>query len=231
MTSQAKFVVSIHIPKTAGTTLAEIMSRCYNKRVIYDYDGYSSPETPSSLIQKNTPFIQEYFVALHGHFYAKKYFDIFPNAAFVSAVRHPVDRVVSQYLHEMNEESSDAWYHDDIVSGRMDLPTFAAQPGIGDAMSLHLQGRLPAEYDLLIIMEQLRMSLALFEKIIMPLNLQTYYGIPVKLPVENFGGKRERQKEVREMERQEVFTKTAPDNAIYAEALRIFEQKVAKFLQ
>jgi hypothetical protein len=131
------FVVSIHIPKTAGTTVADIFSRCFNRRVIYDYDGYDHPIAAPDFA-RNKKFISSHFVVLHGHFLASKYLDIFPDARFVATLRHPVDRTISQYLHELNEISSDAWYHDDVVSGHMDVVTFAAQDGVRDAMAQHL---------------------------------------------------------------------------------------------
>ena len=102
-----RFVVSTHIPKTAGTTLSAVFERCLYRRIIYDYDGYSNPETPRADIVAHSEFVSSYFAVLHGHFYSKKYFTLFPDAAFVATVRDPVDRIVSQYFHELNENSPD----------------------------------------------------------------------------------------------------------------------------
>jgi hypothetical protein len=113
---------------------------------MYDYEDYSYSQDILPEVRENARFIRSYFDVLHGHFFASKYFDAFPDAAFVATLRHPVDRIVSQFLHELNEDSSLSWYHGDITSGRMDIVDFAGQNGIHDAMSQHLAGRDLADY-------------------------------------------------------------------------------------
>src|ERR1700722_7040790 len=145
------FVVSIRIPKTAGTTLADVFSRCY-RNVLYDYSGYENPVADPDFIH-HLDFVRKHFEVLHGHFLFSKYVNLFPEAKFIATLRHPVERTISQYIHELNEDSSSSWYHDDVVPGRMDVVTFAAQDGVRNAMSAHLQGRAVRDYDLLLISE------------------------------------------------------------------------------
>jgi hypothetical protein len=129
------FIVSIHIPKTAGTSLGVVYDRCFNRRVFYDYEDYFKPQVVSKAVADNARFIESHFKVVHGHFLAQKYFPVFPTAKYVAVLRHPVDRVISQYAHELNEHSSAAWYHNDIVSGKMSIVDFAVQDGIHDADS------------------------------------------------------------------------------------------------
>lgn len=98
-----KFIVSVHIPKTAGTTLATIYDRAFNRKVFYDYDGYETAGVASELVKANADFISSQFRVLHGHFFTSKYLSVFPNAKYVSLLRHPVERLISQYIHELNE--------------------------------------------------------------------------------------------------------------------------------
>jgi hypothetical protein len=220
------FTVSVHIPKTAGTTVAEVFSRCRNKRVIFDYDGYQSPLSPSEIVVKNAGFIKEYFDVIHGHFYARKYFDLFSDAAFVSTLRHPVDRVISQFMHELNEESDDAMYHHDVQSGKMDVVEFASQPGIGDAMARHLEGKALKDYDLLIITEDLTRSLQLYSQTISKLALGFHFGDTIEIPVTNQGKLRKNNITFDIATRRAIFEKTKEDNAVYAEAYSLHERKL-----
>ena len=219
------FVVSIHIPKTAGTTVADIFSRCFNRRVIYDYDGYDHPIAAPDFA-RNKKFISSHFVVLHGHFLASKYLDIFPDARCVATLRHPVDRTISQYLHELNEISSDAWYHDDVVSGHMDVVTFAAQDGVRDAMAQHLRGRSLREYDLLMISEYLELSVRLFIRDVRFLGLEYAYGVPPQLPRINPTANRETLVQFGDHIKAAIFEKTKEDNEIYREATEIFYAKL-----
>jgi hypothetical protein len=228
--TQKNLTVSIHIPKTAGTTVAEIFSRCFRRSVIFDYDGYSNPFVASDLIVRHAEFINKYFNVLHGHFYAKKYFNIFPNAAFVATLRHPVDRVISQFMHEFNEHSDDAFYHKAIQNGEMDIVDFAAEPGVGDAMSLHLSGRPLHEYDLLIISEELRKSMWIYSVTINNLHLDSHFGQNIDLPRANEGVARANSIGFDEKMRAAIFDRTQPDNAVYAEAVSLLNQKAQEYL-
>jgi hypothetical protein len=227
---QDRFTVSIHIPKTAGTTLAEVFSRTLKRRIVFDYEGYENPANPNTLILEHKEFVEQYFKVLHGHFYATKYLDVFPDAAFISTVRHPVDRVISQYLHEYNEQSGDAAYHAAIREGRMSVIDFAEQPGIGDAMQRHLQGRALADYDLLLVSEDFLRSVVVFAATIADLPMQYAFGVPVQLPRMNEGVARMRGIDFDEKTRQEIFARTQPDNAVYAEAVSLLAAKVERYL-
>jgi len=224
-TTRNNLTVSIHIPKTAGTTVAEIFSRCFRRRVIFDYDGYSNPVAASELVVKHAEFIERYFDVLHGHFYAKKYFNLFPDAAFIAALRHPVDRVISQFMHEYNERSDDAFYHKSIQNGEMDVVDFAGQPGVGDAMSLHLSGRPLNEYDLLLISEDLRTSMMIYSATINNLELSTHFGLNIDLPRANEGVARANSIEFDEKTRVAIFDRTQSDNELYAEAVSLLHRK------
>jgi hypothetical protein len=212
------FIVSIHIPKTAGTTVAEVFSRCFNRRVLFDYETYDKSQTVNREVGNNVDFIRSYFDVIHGHFYAWKYLDVFRDAKFIASIRHPVERVISQYLHELNEDSSSASYHDDLVSGRMDVVDFAGLEGIGDAMYRHLAGRALNDYDLFIVSESLELSLRLFSLTVRPIDLDRHFGSPWKLPRENVGVARRRTMEFGQDVRLQIFNKTKLDNAVYAEA-------------
>lgn len=225
MVESSRFAVSVHVPKTAGTAVAEVFSRCLNRRIIFDYDGYTSPKKASPLIYENKDFIESYFNVLHGHFYAGKYFEVFPNAAFVATVRHPIGRVISQYMHEFNESSDDAMFHNAIQAGEMDVVEFASQPGVGDAMSVHLEGRDLKDYDLLLISEDLVRSLQVYSNTITDLKLTNHFGNPIILPRANDGASRANTLTFDQKTKEAIFEKTKADNELYAEAVSLLNTK------
>jgi hypothetical protein len=216
------FVISIHIPKTAGTTVGQVFSQCFNRRVLFDYDGYDKKPIINPELKQNIRFVRSYFDVLHGHFYAWKYFDAFADAKFVATVRHPVQRVISQYLHELYEDSPTSVYHHDLVSGRLDIVDFAGMDGIGDALFRHLAGRSLKDYDLFIVYENFELSLRLFSVIVRPIDLHRYFGDPLILPRENVGTSRGKTTAFSQDVLLKIFNKTALDNEVYAEVESIF---------
>jgi hypothetical protein len=225
------FIVSIHVPKTAGTTVAAVFDRCFRRRVLFDYDDdYTKAAVPDPRIVANRDFISSYFSAIHGHFYARRYLDVFPEADYVATLRHPVDRVISQYLHELNENSADARFHEEIASGRMDVVQFAEQPGIGSLMSEHLIGIDISDVRSLIISENLRVSMAVFSKKVADLSLDHHFGTPFVLPVLNTRNDRPLSRQITHEERQEIYLRTPEDNALYRKAEEILRNDAKTFL-
>jgi hypothetical protein len=220
------FIVSIHIPKTAGNSLGLIFDRSFRRRIMYDYQDYSYSQDILPEVRENAGFIRSYFDVLHGHFFASKYFDAFPDAAFVATLRHPVDRIVSQFLHELNEDSSLSWYHKDITSGRMDIVDFAGQNGVRDAMSQHLAGRDLADYAVLLISERFMQSLQVMNAFVRELDLETHFGSPPVLPYLNRANDRPRGIEINQTQREAIFNVSKADNEVYATGVRLLEGRL-----
>lgn len=159
-------IVSIHIPKTAGTTLGALFDSSTGKRVMFDYDdNYRDVAKPQQMIRAHAEFISWFFQVLHGHFYYTKYASVFPDAQFVTCLRHPVDRVVSQYYHVgMLPDGQSDWRTPEIRAGKMNVVEFAkSDANISKAMSVHLDGRDIEHYDHVFFTEALERSCRLFE--------------------------------------------------------------------
>lgn len=86
-------ILSIHIPKTAGTTFRELLQAHFLDRICLhyygpmDYNGARLAEIPARID------------CLHGHFTARRFLDRYAHPALVTWLRHPVERVVSEYEH------------------------------------------------------------------------------------------------------------------------------------
>ena len=224
------FIVSIHVPKTAGTSLAQVFDRCFQRRIMYDYQGYREPQVVTPEVRQNTGFIRSYFDVLHGHFAAAKYLDVFPDAAFIATLRHPVSRVISHYIHELNENSPAAFYHDDLASGRMDIVEFAEQDGVGNAMASHLLGRELRDYAGLIISEHFQQSCYILSRTVRPLDLNAHFGVPAQFPMLNQAISRPCRPEIDQRTREAIFSCTGEDNEIYVRAIGLLKGRAVRYL-
>jgi len=81
-------LISIHIPKCAGSSVLNALAQSYRMRLLKDYPWKNVDPA------KVDPTVQ----CIHGHFPAAKYKN-FPNARFVTWMRHPVDRLQSHYIY------------------------------------------------------------------------------------------------------------------------------------
>jgi len=219
------FFVSIHIPKTGGTTLGQVLNQAFNYRVLMDYAPFDAYASCDPRIRAGRDFISSFFRGIHGHCNVRRHLDLFPDAQYISCVRHPVDRIISQYLHELNENSSEALFHKDIVEGRMSVVDFASITGVGGAMFRHLEGLEIEKYDLILITEALPVSLRLLQAKMRDLNLAKHFGSPIRLPVTNSHKQRKKIIEFDEKTRSEIYLRAPLDVEVYRRSVELFKEQ------
>lgn len=84
-------IISIHVPKTAGTTFGNILQQIYGvDRVFLDYPWTLPIEREES---------QPPFQVIHGHFPASKYQNFPDRVKRIVWMRNPIDRLVSHYFY------------------------------------------------------------------------------------------------------------------------------------
>ena len=90
--------ISVHVPKTAGTTFLKLISSVYGKNFKSDYLDIMNlnstilhGDKPSNIIPNN---IHKYKVIM-GHFRASKY--LYLKRPYIAWVRNPVDRAISHF--------------------------------------------------------------------------------------------------------------------------------------
>jgi len=157
--------ISIHIPKTAGTTLAYIFDYGSGRRIMYDYKADYSNAVMDDLDfwRLHRPFIERQFDFIHGHFFYRKYADLFPDADYLVCLRHPVERIISQYNHVLHEANPDDWQYRAITENDLDVVDYATFDGVPDAQVRHVEGRAIEDFEFVFLTETLRLSMLAFE--------------------------------------------------------------------
>lgn len=95
-------LVSIHIPKTAGTSLMHSLYSIYGKDNVAHLLRKNVNYCPNDLVKYTEPNTK----AILGHFFYSEIDSSIienDNIKFVTFVRHPLDRLVSNYFHFIKE--------------------------------------------------------------------------------------------------------------------------------
>lgn len=145
-------LISIHIPKTAGTSFAEIL------KYIYGYQQVGSlhiqkvdKQGTLGITYQDKPCRKDSFSVktkvLHGHFHYRRIATAFQppaNTPIITWLRHPVARVVSAYRYADNIyrlELSEAHPRLHILNTlKRNLMEFAQHPGNRNLCSKYLEG-------------------------------------------------------------------------------------------
>ena len=99
-------LISIHLPKTAGSSLGTTLKEWFGNRLLLDYGDLIGDESAQSMAHRakrktamlgKVSEISTAFDAIHGHFYADKYFEALPSADFAVLMRDPFSRIPSYY--------------------------------------------------------------------------------------------------------------------------------------
>lgn len=171
-------IISIHIPKTGGTTFLDILRECAEQVLYLDYD-YEAPSatavfrsgkkltvTPESIIDELESLPGR--SVIHGHFQAGKYVDRFPNAAYVTWLRDPVERIVSNYFywHRSQLPGDTKWEH--VTAEKMNLEQFAQLDFARDLQQAYLHPLTVEKFDFVGITEEYDRSIELFRRLFCP---------------------------------------------------------------
>src|SRR6185503_14500957 len=104
-----KLIVSVHIPKTGGTSLLQAIREGSFGNFLLDYDR---PAVRAGQLKQLAHRLKSYFTVrlkraellrdygiIHGHFLVGKYAFLHPQAEFITFMREPVARVISGYYY------------------------------------------------------------------------------------------------------------------------------------
>ncbi|MFQ5356641.1 MAG: hypothetical protein ACE5DY_09205, partial [Mariprofundaceae bacterium] len=81
-------ILSVHIPKTGGITLFNLLEQRFGKGLLTDYPDRQEMEGRTDLVE-----------AIHGHFEIADYLKQSPDARIITFLREPLDRALSHYYY------------------------------------------------------------------------------------------------------------------------------------
>ena len=118
-------LISVHLPKTAGSTFGKILlPPIYpQNQILYDYDNL-----PINILIEQGKLRTETRV-IHGHFPAQKYREYCPYAKIVIWLRNPINLLISLYYFgfSFTDRFFDA-NHRYVVENKLSFSDFLNQP-------------------------------------------------------------------------------------------------------
>lgn len=166
MTTPAPMLVSLHLPKTAGTSLRYAMRAQYGTRLLEDYDA-PPMQLPrgrrelSAIAAGVSPkrWLADDVVAIHGHFLPVKYRIALRgrHARYATWLRDPVERVQSHYHYWCRDYAGDdpaQPLRNRMVQERWSLERFCLGPEMRNLYQQYLWGFDPARFEFIGITER-----------------------------------------------------------------------------
>ncbi|MEB3343449.1 glycosyltransferase family 92 protein [Okeania sp.] len=124
-------IISVHVPKTAGTTFREQLIQAYGKEQVFlDYKKQPVEEVLSEIKSLNIR-------AIHGHFKVEKYDDYFPEAKRIIWIREPIKRLISNYWHQVTHFQNRKVLLHEVKFEKKKLIEYATRPDIKNLMFNH----------------------------------------------------------------------------------------------
>ena len=149
-------LISVHIPKCAGTSFRHVLQGLYGERIRLNYgEIFSRAQARPALVPAGT-------ACIHGHFFADAFDDFYPKATFITWLRHPVERVVSNYEHFLR---SPDWRDDccrALYGQRLGLREFAELEWMRNMATRYLADKSLAEFAFVGVAERFSESLHVF---------------------------------------------------------------------
>lgn len=149
-------LISVHIPKCAGTSFRTALRSCYRERLWENYGRiFSREQARRGIVPAGTRCI-------HGHFLADAFDDLFPERELITWLRHPVERVVSTYHHFLRTPD----FRDDccraLYEHKLTLREFADLDWMCNTASRYAADKVCSDFAFIGLVEQFEESLQRF---------------------------------------------------------------------
>jgi Sulfotransferase family len=171
-----KLIISIHIPKTGGTTFLEFLKAGVQEVLYLDW----GPGSKDNRLYRHRKRLAAQFESItdleslsgrsviHGHFKAGKYLPKFPKAIYVTWLRDPVERVASHYFFWQRRPFMDDALCNKVITEKMTLEEFARLEAIRNVQHRFLSPLGVEGFAFIGITEEYERSLELFRRLIYP---------------------------------------------------------------
>lgn len=155
-------LVSVHIPKTAGLSFADLLGRQFSGSLFLDYTDLHVPYPGCrETVSFGNVLVPAGVRCVHGHFLATKYERALPLGRAAVWLREPGQRLAShfQYASRQIAAGGQSWpWHRDLLS-------FVSAPPKRNDQTRFLDGRDLATFDFVGIVEEMDRSLALYGRV------------------------------------------------------------------
>lgn len=147
-------LLSVHIPKSAGTSFRNTLKDVYGEKHVVRTDiSMQNGDLMLNEVPVNPPVLPVDVRVCHGHFRLKEFYEMFPEHTqlpVITWLRNPAQRVISNYfflVQQIEQELIDK----DKQQGKWKrmqrtLPEFAADPRNQNRMSFFLEGKNIDDY-------------------------------------------------------------------------------------
>lgn len=149
-------IVSVHIPKCAGTSFAHFLGDVFKEGLCLHYPDQSLPTPPLGEII--TPATR----VIHGHFFADRFDTMIPTISYATWLRHPVDRLISHYEHSLRSPDPRDGCAMAVKEQKLDIVGFARMDWMRNQMSRYLAGKPLSAFAFVGVSEYFDRSLATF---------------------------------------------------------------------
>jgi Sulfotransferase family len=167
-----RLIISVHLPKTAGTSFAAGLDTHFRRRFLRDYSDFPmntpQPERNRAALQASLRNAESDFAhveCIHGHFLPIKYLLLVHQreVKFVTWLRHPVERLLSHFYHwKISYTPRSAPLHRRVVEEDWTIERFCLGPEVRNLYSQFLWGFPISYFDFIGITEFYEDDLAYF---------------------------------------------------------------------
>ncbi|EED35866.1 conserved hypothetical protein [Luminiphilus syltensis NOR5-1B] len=221
-------LISVHLPKTAGSSFAALLAVAFVDRLALDYVDQPIHQSP---VQRKTRALMGAkaprpeltgLACVHGHFLPLKYRDqLNRGAQFVTWFREPLDRLQSHYgfWQSHYDPATAGRVHRQMMDEQWSFERFALGPELRDIYSLFLW-RFPLErFSFIGLFEALSQDTVRFT--------DEFLGAVSNLPRLNEGG--QAPLDIDSDLRERIYTWHARDVALYQQACTIREAQFQRW--
>ena len=180
-------LISLHLPKTAGTSFYKALAEHFGSRILRDYADFPYNTPPikrnggAALNSIRNIFLDlDNFDCIHGHFLPLKYWLYGKRkreTKFVTWLRDPVERLASNYFHWLRSYSPSITYplQKKVVEEKWSLERFCLSTEFQNFYTKFLWGFPLTRFDFVGIVEYYGSELEYFSRKNLGSDLNSYY--------------------------------------------------------